>query len=79
VSIEIEESDALYKIHIRDQGEEIHNIFKRFYKGKKNKKSGSVGIGLSLSQSIVEGHGGMIQVDSILGEGTIFTFILSKE
>lgn len=83
VLISLDESDTLYKIHIQDQGEgiereEIHNIFKRFYKGKKNKKSGSVGIGLSLSKSIVEGHNGMIQVESKIGEGTTFTFVFSK-
>jgi signal transduction histidine kinase len=83
VSIMLEESDTLCKIHIRDQGngierDEIRNIFKRFYQGKKNKKSGSVGIGLSLSKAIVEGHNGIIQVKSQIGIGTTFTFVFSK-
>ncbi|MED3726313.1 sensor histidine kinase [Priestia endophytica] len=83
VSIMLEESDTLCKIHIRDQGngierDEIRNIFKRFYQGKKNKKSGSVGIGLSLSKAIVEGHNGIIQVQSQIGVGTTFTFVFSK-
>ncbi|QED49321.1 sensor histidine kinase [Cytobacillus dafuensis] len=80
VSVMLEKSETLYRIQIRDEGEgieadEIHNIFKRFYKGKKNKKSGSVGIGLSLSKAIVEGHNGMIQVESSMGEGTTFSFL----
>ncbi|MGE6257815.1 sensor histidine kinase [Heyndrickxia sporothermodurans] len=84
VSISMEESAALLKIHIQDQGEgidreEIKNIFKRFYKGKKNKKPGSVGIGLSLSKSIIEGHHGIIQVESKLKSGTTFTFVFSKD
>ncbi|MGE8204949.1 HAMP domain-containing sensor histidine kinase [Heyndrickxia sp. NPDC080065] len=84
VSIKVNETDTLYKIQIQDHGEgiereEIKNIFKRFYKGKKNKKSGSVGIGLSLSKSIVEGHNGIIQVDSQIGVGTTFTFVFSKD
>ncbi|MBM7587785.1 signal transduction histidine kinase [Bacillus pakistanensis] len=84
VSITLEESKALTKVHIWDQGDgiergEVKNIFKRFYKGKKNKKSGSVGIGLSLSKSIVEGHNGIIQVESKIGEGTTFTFVFAKD
>lgn len=80
VSVMLEKSETLYEIQIRDEGEgieaeEIHNIFKRFYKGKKNKKSGSIGIGLSLSKAIVEGHNGMIQVESSMGEGTTFSFL----
>ncbi|MBS4190558.1 HAMP domain-containing histidine kinase [Bacillus sp. FJAT-49705] len=80
VSVMLEKSETLYRIQIRDEGEgieaeEIHNIFKRFYKGKKNKKTGSVGIGLSLSKAIVEGHNGMIQVESSIGEGTTFLFL----
>ncbi|RAS91785.1 hypothetical protein A3863_04720 [Priestia endophytica] len=83
VSVMLEDSDNLCKIHIRDQGngiarDEIRNIFKRFYQGKKNKKSGSVGIGLSLSKAIVEGHNGIIQVESQIGVGTTFTFIFPK-
>lgn len=80
VSVMLEKRETLYRIQIRDEGEgieaeEIHNIFKRFYKGKKNKKSGSVGIGLSLSKAIVEGHNGMIQVKSSMGVGTTFSFL----
>lgn len=84
VSIIVDEGDTLNKIHIQDQGEgiereEMKNIFKRFYKGKKSNKSGSVGIGLSLSKSIVEGHNGLIQVDSKIGEGTTFTLVFPKD
>ncbi|WP_442604188.1 HAMP domain-containing sensor histidine kinase [Paenibacillus sp. KN14-4R] len=83
VYVQLEEGKSVCKIHIRDEGEgisreDLPHIFKRFYKGKKNKKSGSVGIGLSLSQSIVEGHQGYINVKSEVGKGTTFTFIFAK-
>lgn len=83
VFVELEQSTAVYKIHIRDEGmgierDEIPHIFERFYKGKKNNKTGSVGIGLSLSKSIVEGHQGYIQVHSVIGNGTTFTIVFPR-
>lgn len=58
--------------------EELPHIFKRFYKGS-NPKPSSVGIGLSLSKAIVEGHGGSILVRSQKGKGSEFTIVLLKE
>lgn len=42
---------------------DLKNIFKRFYKGE-NSVSGSIGIGLNLSQKIVEKDNGFIDVSS---------------
>lgn len=68
---------------ITDNGEGISKadlpyIFKRFYKGSSPKPS-SIGIGLSLSKAIVEGHGGSILVKSEKGKGTEFVVLLLKE
>lgn len=65
------------EISIKDNGDgidkkDIKNIFKRFYKGKKNNKSDSVGIGLALSKTIIENQNGSIQVKSEKGKGTEF-------
>lgn len=78
VEVITERTPVCVRIIIKDSGEgipkdEIHNIFKRFYKGKRSKNTESVGIGLALSKSIVEGHGGMIEVKSKEKEGTKFT------
>lgn len=49
-------------------------IFDPFFTTKKNGEG--TGLGLSIVQSIIEGHQGSIQVDSVPGEGTVFTIRL---
>lgn len=83
ISIEIKESLLLVNIIIRDNGnginkEELAHIFERFYKGKHEVKPISIGIGLTLSKSIIESNGGSISVKSIEGKGTEFTITFLK-
>lgn len=82
VTVTLEENPLFTRIRVRDNGEGIDeedlvNIFKRFYKSKGSKKTDSIGIGLSLAKSIVEKHGGYIEAESRLDEGTtiIMTFL----
>jgi len=49
--------------------EEIRQIFKPFYTGKKK----GTGLGLSISEKIVKRHGGVIEVTSTPGAGTVFS------
>lgn len=77
VTIIVEENNVYVSIKIIDEGqgiekEELKNIFNRFYKTT-NSNENSVGIGLSLSKSIIERQNGYISVDSKIGEGTTFT------
>ena len=51
-------------------------IFEPFFTTKKNSKRGGTGIGMATVASIVRGHRGAIQVDSILGQGTKFEVLL---
>jgi len=80
VHIAIEENAICTKVNIRDTGEgikpeDIHKIFKRFHKSN---KADSVGIGLSLSKSIIEAQNGYIEVSSNYGEGSLFKIVFIK-
>lgn len=68
-------------IEVQDTGfgiapEDQTTIFERFRQGK-NKRAGS-GLGLHLSQRIIESHKGIIEVFSELGKGSVFTVRLPK-
>ena len=77
VSILCQNTKMYLEIKIIDNGEgiskkDLSHIFERFYKGEKSSKD-SIGIGLSLSKSIIEKNNGIIFVDSEIGKGTTFT------
>ena len=66
------------QIVITDNGcgihpEDIHHIFKRFYRSRFCMDKQGIGLGLPLAKAIVEAHNGTIEVDSELGIGTTFT------
>ncbi|KFX56283.1 HAMP domain-containing histidine kinase [Clostridium botulinum] len=72
-------------ISIKDTGcgipkEDIKNIFERFYRAdrSRNKKTGGIGVGLTIAQSIINAHNGEIIVKSELNKGTEFIIKLSK-
>jgi signal transduction histidine kinase len=54
------------------------HIFKRFYRVDNAVNPGSVGIGLALTKSIIEGMGGTIKVKSEVGRYTCFTITFLK-
>ncbi|MDO4322648.1 MAG: HAMP domain-containing sensor histidine kinase [Lachnospiraceae bacterium] len=86
VQIEWKTSASMVQIIIKDNGsgihpEDLHHIFKRFYRSRFSKDKQGVGLGLPLTKMIVEAHNGTIEVDSELGIGTSFilNFIMSYE
>lgn len=73
-------SASMVQIMIKDNGsgihpEDMHYIFKRFYRSRFSKDKQGIGLGLPLTKMIVEAHNGMVEVDSELGVGA--TFILN--
>jgi signal transduction histidine kinase len=74
------------RIRVEDDGigipeDELPFIFERFYRTDKsrNRKTGGTGIGLTIAKSIVEAHGGKIEVTSAQGVGSCFTVILPEK
>lgn len=57
--------------------ETLHHLFNRYYRGTNSDESteGS-GLGMSIAKTIVEAHGGEIQVKSKLWQGTIIEILL---
>lgn len=62
-------------------GEDISQLFDRFYKVDKarTRTESSTGLGLSIVKKIIELHAGTIMVQSKIGEGSIFTVTLPKQ
>jgi len=73
--------DGYMDVSVNDDGpgiapDVLPHIFERFYTGDESRsaKGQSSGLGLAISQRIIEGHGGQITVESELGRGSTFRF-----
>ena len=85
ITLTVKNQNNHFLTEISDSGigipkEELSNVFEEFYRAtnvSKDIKTGS-GLGLSIVKQIVENHNGRIWVNSELGIGTKFIFILPK-
>lgn len=85
ISLGLWEEGDWTRLEVTDNGQgipesELPNIFERFYRTQEARKSirhGS-GLGLAIAHSIIEAHGGRIEVFSRVGEGTTFRIWLRK-
>ncbi|MBO5212835.1 MAG: HAMP domain-containing histidine kinase [Clostridia bacterium] len=71
---------SVYNEGIGISKEEIPFVFDRFYKTDKSRgldKSGA-GLGLFISKTIIEAHGGKIKVESDYGKNCVFSFTVKK-
>ena len=83
ILVELSESPEQVILSVKDNGigissEDQKHIFQRFYRADKSRASKGTGIGLAMVNEIAELHKGTISVNSILGEGSTFSFIISK-
>lgn len=83
--VKISEDEKYIKLSVNDTGigisqDDLPYVFERFYRvdESRNKLTGGAGIGLTISKSIVNAHGGSITVDSIINKGTNFIVKIPK-
>ena len=79
-----ERTPAVFRLTVQDNGcgiaeEELHHIFKQFYRSSASADRQGAGLGLSLARSIVEGQGGNLSVESSPGEGSAFRMTFLTE
>lgn len=86
VIVELADAPEAATLIVRDSGPgipeaELPRVFDRFFRGTnvgEARASGS-GLGLAIARSIVEMHGGQIEVASAVGTGSTFTITLPRE
>lgn len=77
------ENDTSVRISISDSGpgipgQDLSRIFKRFERLETSGQKQGTGLGLAITKHLVEMMGGEISVDSEVGRGSVFYFILEK-
>ena len=80
IEVKANRVDSYYQVTVEDTGvgiapENLQRIFERFWRSDQARsyESGCSGLGLAISQAIVQNHGGSITVTSELGIGSCFT------
>jgi signal transduction histidine kinase len=85
VNVRLKSRPPYMILQVEDHGigipeEELPFIFEPFYRVDKSrsKRTGGYGLGLSLCKTIMEAHGGKIEIASRMGEGTIVSLFFPE-
>ncbi|MTI79460.1 MAG: HAMP domain-containing protein [Firmicutes bacterium] len=85
ITVSVHENEKRVIVSVSDTGpgipqEELPLIWDRFHKVDKSRlrDGAGTGLGLAISKQIVELHGGKIEVHSVIGQGTTFSFSIFK-
>jgi signal transduction histidine kinase len=83
ISLSGQQTGSQVVMRVSDSGagmspETLSHIFDRFYRAdtSRTESYGGSGLGLAIAKALVEAHGGMIEVNSNLGQGTVFNIRL---
>jgi signal transduction histidine kinase len=77
------ESNRFLKVSVRDSGggiaaRDLEHVFERFYRADRALINGlgETGVGMAIVKSLVEAHSGRVWVESEMGVGSTFSFLL---
>jgi len=81
VRIEFDRTENETSVTVRDTGpgispQDMKRIFEPFFRGKAQKDVPGTGLGLPIAKRIIEAHGGRIEVQTALGQGSAFQVFL---
>ncbi len=86
VRVSTSRTDSWVEIAVEDRGlgipaRDLERVFERFYRvdRARSRETGGTGLGLSIVRHVATNHGGEVRVDSIEGEGSVFTLRLPSE
>jgi heavy metal sensor kinase len=84
VTVSVDGDGSQTFVSVRDtgigiSGDELANIFDRFYRCDRSRSEAGVGLGLSLVMAIARSHGGDVAVSSFPGKGSTFTVSLPRK
>ena len=85
VAVDLAVRDEHVVLTVTDEGtgideSEVEQVFNRFYRGANARRLQvpGTGLGLTIVRSIVEAHGGVVSLESTLGEGTSVCVMLPR-
>lgn len=81
-----DEENILFKVSVRDTGigireEDIEKLFHAFERieEKRNRAIEGTGLGINITQKLLTLMGSQLEVSSIYGEGSVFSFVVKQE
>jgi signal transduction histidine kinase len=81
VELRLAVADGMAALEVRDSGMGIaaadqRHVFDRFWRSQRTRGTAGSGLGLAITKWVAQAHGGAVQVESVLGEGSVFTLRL---
>jgi len=85
VNVDVSATKSMVRVSVKDRGvgipaEDLDRVFERFYRvdPSRSRVTGGTGLGLSIVKHIARGHGGQVDVESVVGSGSTFTIALPR-
>jgi signal transduction histidine kinase len=81
VQVSLTSTKTVATVTVADNGfgippEDLPPLFDRFFRGDRTRSTEGTGLGLPITKSVLEAHGGSVQVESEVGRGTTVTMII---